>query len=191
MNSISGVNRTSLELAVTPDRLRGRVRGSRAVIGAAAVAIGSAAGGFLGERTGCRRRCSWRRGAARWHSSGCGSRRSGGCGRCLRIHPAVDNRRRRDYRVGDAADRLREKGGTRHDEDEPERHQHATSPEPFRVAPLLSGAQPGGRSDEGGLSDSQNGALAVPRGFSSSGASPRDRSKRSTRPRWQASARWC
>ena len=54
MNSVYSVNRTSLELAVTPDRLRGRVRGSRAVIGAAAVTIGAAAGGLLGESIGLR-----------------------------------------------------------------------------------------------------------------------------------------
>lgn len=52
MNAIYSVNRASVELAVTPDRLRGRVRGSRAVIGAAAVTAGAALGGVLDERIG-------------------------------------------------------------------------------------------------------------------------------------------
>ncbi|HEX2036799.1 MAG TPA: MFS transporter, partial [Chloroflexota bacterium] len=52
MTSVYGVNRTSLEQAITPAGLRGRVRGTRAVIGAGAVALGTLAGGLLGERVG-------------------------------------------------------------------------------------------------------------------------------------------
>lgn len=52
MNSVYSVNRASLELLATPDRLRGRVRASRSVIGAAAVTLGAALGGVLGERIG-------------------------------------------------------------------------------------------------------------------------------------------
>jgi MFS family permease len=52
MNSIFGVNRASIEQAITPPRLRGRVRGSRSVIGAGAVTLGTLAGGLLGERIG-------------------------------------------------------------------------------------------------------------------------------------------
>jgi MFS family permease len=52
MNAIYGVNRVSLEQAVTPARLRGRVRGSGAVVGAGAVAAGTLLGGLLGDRIG-------------------------------------------------------------------------------------------------------------------------------------------
>jgi hypothetical protein len=37
MHAVYGVNRVSLEQAITPDHLRGRVRGSQAVVGAGAL----------------------------------------------------------------------------------------------------------------------------------------------------------
>jgi predicted MFS family arabinose efflux permease len=46
------VTRGGLEQIVTPAHLRGRVRGSRAVVGAGAVALGTLLGGFLGDRIG-------------------------------------------------------------------------------------------------------------------------------------------
>jgi MFS family permease len=52
MNAIYGVNRVSLEQTVTPAHVRGRVRGSRAVVGAGAVALGTLLGGTLGDRIG-------------------------------------------------------------------------------------------------------------------------------------------
>lgn len=53
-NTVYTVNRTSLEQAITPVHVQGRVRGSQVVIGAAAVTLGSLLGGLLGERTGLR-----------------------------------------------------------------------------------------------------------------------------------------
>ena len=52
MNAIYGLNRVSLEQIVTPAHLRGRVRGSHAVVGASAVALGTLLGGLLGDRIG-------------------------------------------------------------------------------------------------------------------------------------------
>jgi predicted MFS family arabinose efflux permease len=51
-NALYGVKRVSVEQAVTPSQLRGRVRGSQAVVGAVAVALGTLLGGLLGERIG-------------------------------------------------------------------------------------------------------------------------------------------
>lgn len=51
-NTVFGINRGSVALAVTPAHMRGRVGASGSVIGLGVAAAGVAIGGFLGERLG-------------------------------------------------------------------------------------------------------------------------------------------
>jgi hypothetical protein len=52
VNAIYMVNRTSMEQAITPPRVRGRVQGGRIVSHAVAGTAGLVFGGMLGERFG-------------------------------------------------------------------------------------------------------------------------------------------
>ncbi|MGH2354975.1 MAG: hypothetical protein ACRDJN_25475, partial [Chloroflexota bacterium] len=52
VNAVYFVNRASVEQAVTPPHLRGRVRAGQAVVDAGAAAVGTLLGGILGERFG-------------------------------------------------------------------------------------------------------------------------------------------
>jgi len=76
VNAVYMVNRSSLEQAVTPPSLRGRVQASRIAAHAASGTLGILLGGILGEQFGRMPR-SWSEWSADcFRSCGCGGRQS-------------------------------------------------------------------------------------------------------------------